>query len=726
MKKQKKGSLKTSPPAVFSHDEKVYSPDELVRRVASMVDALPIINHRGKGKVYNIPCSFDTETSSFWVCGPRVLNQDMMHDISRDDRDEYTPVAVMVCWSFEIFGIPCIGRTWEEFSKFFEALKTVLQLDEEKRLIVYVHNLPYDFQFFRKHIPIDSVFSTGPRNPVKVKSGGIEFRDSLILSMVTLEKMGKDLKKYKVQKLKGDWDYNKIRHPGTPLTPEEVQYSVNDCRVLSSYIQCKIEEEGDIDKIPLTNTGYVRRDCKRSTIQVSKKYRDTIKHLTITPEEYVQLKRTFQGGMTHGSCQKVGFTIQNVGSFDFTSSYPAVMIAEEFPCGRAPDICITSVEQLEKQCHMYCCMFRATFQNIREKIKTEHIISSNKCEIQGKRVIDNGRVVSADFLEIYITEQDYYSIKDFYDYDGISVSDFVRYYKRYLPSELVRTVLEYYNVKTQYKDVEDKKVEYLIAKGMVNSTYGMIVTDIVRSEYVYTNNEWGENPPNVEEQIERYNDSKSRFLYYPWGVWVTAYARRNLIRGIKECGDNYIYSDTDSIKYIIDGSEEFQSWIQNYNHEIDYKMRKAMKFHGFDEELYKPKTVKGIEKPLGVWDDDGKYLRFKTLGAKRYLVEKEDGEIIATVAGSTKDLTSKYLVDHFENPFDGFADGLEIPETESGKKCHTYIDDVSDGWMVDYLGNQYHYHELSSVHLSDIPFTIGMSEDYINYIKLIRVQNVLG
>ena len=151
-----------------------------------------------------------------------------------------------------------------------------------------------------------------------------------------------------------------------------------------------------------------------------------------------------------------------------------------------------------------------------------------------------------------------------------------------------------------------------------------------------------------------------------------------------------------------------------------------MKFHGFDESLYKPKTVKGVEKPLGFWDDDGKYLRFKTLGAKRYLVEKEDGKIVATVAGSTKSLTSKFLVDHFKNPFDGFADGLEIPETESGKKCHTYIDDVTDGWMVDYLGNQYHYHELSSVHLSDIPFTIGMSEDYINYIKLIRVQNVLG
>ena len=65
MKKQKKGSLKTSPPAVFSHDEKVYSPDELIRRISSMVDTLPIINHRGKGKVYNVPCSFDTETASF-------------------------------------------------------------------------------------------------------------------------------------------------------------------------------------------------------------------------------------------------------------------------------------------------------------------------------------------------------------------------------------------------------------------------------------------------------------------------------------------------------------------------------------------------------------------------------------------------------------------------------------------------------------------------------------
>lgn len=721
-KNQKKSSLLEN----FSHDENVYSPDELIRRISSMIDELPVINHRGKGKVYNIPCSFDTETSSFWVKGPVIMNQEMIHRIERSERDSFDLVSVLVCWSFEIAGMVCLGRTWDEFSKFFEDIKNVLQLDDKKRLIVYVHNLPYDFQFFRKHLGIDSVFSTGPRNPIKVKCGGIEFRDSLILSMVTLEKMGNDLKKYKVKKLKGNWDYNKIRHSETPLTDDEVQYSVNDCRVLSSYIQCKIEEEGDIDKIPMTNTGYVRRDCKRTTIQSSSKYRKMIKHLTISSDEYIQLKKTFQGGMTHGSCQKVGYTINNVGSFDFTSSYPSVMICEEFPFGLAPDLEITSIEQLEKQCRMYCCMWRATFKNIREKIDTEHIISRNKCEIQGKCVIDNGRVVSADYLEIYITEQDYYSIKEFYDFDGMSVSEFKRYYKRYLPTELVKTVMEYYRYKTQYKDVDDKKVEYLIAKGMLNSTYGMIVTDIVRNEYTYENNEWGENPPNIDEQIEKYNDSKSRFLYYPWGVWVTAYARRNLIRGIKECGNNYIYSDTDSIKYEIRDSENFKKWIEEYNEEIHYKMEKSMKFHGIDIDAYKPKTVKGKEKPLGVWDDDGEYKRFKTLGAKRYLCEYPDGEIVATVAGSSKSLTGEYLVNNFSNPFDGFADGLEIPETESGKKCHTYIDDVTDGEMVDYLGNRYHYHELSSVHLSDIPFTIGMSPDFVQYLRLIRVQQTLG
>ena len=98
---------------------------------------------------------------------------------------------------------------------------------------------------------------------------------------------------------------------------------------------------------------------------------------------------------------------------------------------------------------------------------------------------------------------------------------------------------------------------------MLNSCYGMAVTDIVRPEIIYTDDWQDPLLPNLEKSIEDYNKSRSRFLFYPWGVWVTAYARRNLFTGICEFGSDYIYSDTDSIKVI--NISAHMDYINSYN-----------------------------------------------------------------------------------------------------------------------------------------------------------------
>ena len=108
----------------------------------------------------------------------------------------------------------------------------------------------------------------------------------------------------------------------------------------------------------------------------------------------------------------------------------------------------------------------------------------------------------------------------------------------------------------------------------------MSVTNPLRDEIVCDGETWDVEHLTGEKRLEvlnKYNDSKNRFLFYPWGIYVTAYARRNLFTGILECGDDYIYSDTDSVK--IKNGEDHKEYFKAYNDLAQQKLRSACKFH---------------------------------------------------------------------------------------------------------------------------------------------------
>ena len=262
-------------------------------------------------------------------------------------------------------------------------------------------------------------------------------------------------------------------------------------------------------------------------------------------------------------------------------------------------------------------------------------------------------------------------------------------------------------------------MNYLKSKEMINSMYGMTVTDIVRDELTYTE-EWGKESPDFEQAINKYNADNSRFMFFPWGVWVTAYARRNLFTGIFEFKDDYVYSDTDSIKG--KNMEFHKEYIEKYNTTITRMLEKALNFHGIDKKLIKPKTINGVEKPLGVWDFEGTYTRFKTLGAKRYMVEKDD-KINITVAGLNKKVCVPYLLNKYgKNVFENFNDELYIPPEYTGKNTHTYIDECKEGYLTDYKGIKAYYKEITSVHLAPSDYSLSLSKEYSDYIA--NVQDI--
>jgi hypothetical protein len=704
---------------VFNYNEKGIAID-----MALSYDNATIVKKRSLG-VYNIPASFDIETSSFIYNGEKH--------------------ACMYCWQFGINGITILGRTWQQFKSLISELSRRLG---QNRLMVYVHNLAYEFQFMKHWFVWDKVFAIKRRTPVKAITGNIEFRCSLFLSGYNLDTLGKNLIKYKVRKLVGDLDYKLIRHCNTKLSYKENQYRINDVRVVMAYIQECIEDEGDITKIPLTKTGYVRRHCremclygkgdKKARKSQYMRWRKIMKWLTIEVDEYQQLKRAFQGGFTHANAEYVGKILHNIGSADFTSSYPYVMVCKYFPMGKGkliPQAELTK-EEITRCLGSYCCMFDVEFEELQATQIYEQPLSWSRCygvTKDTKRQINNGRVVYCEKLITTLTELDYDTMNFFYNWKSCKIFNFRIYPRGYLPKELILSILDFYQGKTSLKGVEGMEVEYAKSKNNLNACYGMAVTDIVREINDYDDEWLPPRNPDMLESIFEYNNKQDRFLFYPWGVWVTAHARHNLFSGIREFKSDYVYSDTDSIKGF--NFDKHMDYFNKYNNNVEKEIDKVSEYYNIPREMFAPKTKKGEVKTIGVWDMEGTYSYFKTMGAKRYMTVKGD-VIEITIAGLSKINGLKYMCDvagikytvdennhiHYKsgmlkNLYDLFDETLEIPPAKTGKLTHTYFDQSCKGWLIDYQGKGGVYYEKSYVHLEDAPYSMSLAKEFLDYLK---------
>ena len=672
-------------------------------------------------KYFNVESAFDIETSSVML-------------------ENEQKFAFMYEWTFGIKdkNFICYGRTWEEFKDLCRQLQEYFLLDSEHILVVYVHNLSYEFQFMRKYFNWLDVFAVDERKPVKALcSYGIEFRDSYILSGYSLEKLAENLVSHNIKKLVGDLDYNLTRTHITELTENELAYCNNDVEIVLAYINEQIEQYGSITKIPMTNTGRVRnfvkdkcyfteKNHRKSSKGKYQRYKELMNELTLTTGEYTMLKRCFMGGFTHASMLYSGKLLHDVASIDFTSSYPYVMLSEKFPMSK-PEKANPTKEQFLKWVNddNVGLMFVVRFKGLQSKLSFETYLSESKCDVLENPIINNGRVFKADTVQTTITDIDFKIMYKCYTWDSIEIANVHKFYMQYLPKPILLAIVELYEKKTTLKDVSGKEVEYLVNKGMLNSVYGMCVTDIVRDNISYKD-DWQLEKYTIEmmnEQIEKYNNSSNRFLYYPWGVWVTAYARKNLWNGILEIGNDYVYSDTDSVKFL--NYEKHKEYINRYNLDVERKLKKMCKFRQIEFERLKPKTIKGVEKMIGVWDFEGIYTHFKTLGAKRYLVRsKKDEKLHLTVAGLSKQNGVEYMLricnNDYEKVFANFNDDLYIPENETGKHTHTYIDSTITSMITDYQNNVVEVTALSGVHLSPCEFTLSISQQYSKFLHDLR------
>ena len=119
---------------------------KLIRKTANQKRKRGNQGRRDNSRIYkNLYCAFDIE----------VTND---YDIKN---------AYMYIWQFQIEDFTVVGRTWEEWILFLQRIKN--ELKEDEYLMIYVHNLSYEFSFIRGIYDFknEEVFAIEPRKVLK-------------------------------------------------------------------------------------------------------------------------------------------------------------------------------------------------------------------------------------------------------------------------------------------------------------------------------------------------------------------------------------------------------------------------------------------------------------------------------------------------------------------------------------------------------------------------------
>lgn len=580
----------------------------------------------------NCPCALDIETTSHY-CTKLEKNCEKMKRgecVREKCSDWITPKSHIYIFQVAIENDCIIGRTYEELSNLFQKMMETLSLSKSRRVVIYVHNLSYEFQFLSSYFNFSELFATKKRKPIKLllSDYGIELRCSYILSNMSLAKFLENTPGVINQKKIGYLDYSKKRYSDTTLTQEELEYCINDVLGLSQAIKYLLQHD-TLASIPLTSTGFVRREC-REAVKMNPKNIKRFRNEKLTYDQYSQLKTIFRGGNCASSYLKVGEICKNVQSYDMTSAYPFVMMTEKFP---GKFIRVSSSELKKYESPEYSFFATAKFMNIKliPEISPIGYIPVSKCYYKNANRY-NGRILSADEVIMQLTNIDLQIIQQTYQYESIEYADVHVAKNSYLPEELLKKIYEFFYKKCTLKGICDKEYEYMKSKNKLNGIYGMIVTDVTQ-ETIYYSDDWHREYENISkeevesiknEHLKKYYANKNSFLSYQHGVWVPAYCRRNLQEAINICGTDLIYCDTDSIKT----TKEIETQIQALNNKFLEKIEHSP--------IAPIVTINSKQHIMGLWEKDALYSEFITLGAKKYAYRSLDGKLHTTVSGLGK------------------------------------------------------------------------------------------
>lgn len=683
-------------------------------------DDLPPRKTYKQSKYLDIGCAFDIETSK--------LPEEKL--------------STMYMWQMAINDITIIGRTWSEFKSTLNILKEHFKPDAKHHLLVLVHNLPYEFSFIKGQLDWlvtkrgVQIFSVDSRKVIKaVTSDYIEFRDTLILTQYSLEKLAINFN-LPVKKLVGDIDYDMAVSWATPLTPEHYAYGINDVQILQHFYHSYLKKSFIAKQydIPLTATGIVRAELKRNWKKTPKKERNKLKkkldRSRPTYEEYqAQMTWLYRGGFVHANSALAGttWTGLDISSYDFKSSYPSVILQERYGWHyvEKPVSWFYEVGLNKSFINEYSYYGTFIFNNIHTK--TQHTLESKSKIVEEEGgVYDNGRLIKADRIKVVLLCEDVLNYIDLYNFESVECLEFYVAYREELPKYVKDLVLKYFWLKETI-DREANPVELMVAKRNLNSIYGMMCTGLYAESWQYNEQEKVfkavENKKTYEELVD------GLILLNMWGVQVSCFARRRLVKILNHektlkngekyqtgCGCDAVYMDTDSC-YILNSAANLHIF-ESHNDRVR-RINKNMYVGSYDRTIFKD---------LGIFDFEARYYKIRTLGAKRRItttIKNGKFKTKVTVAGMHKGALEEMCERENVDIYEAFTVGLTLDPEDSKKLTTAYCDSAFTREFTDYNGVTVEVHEESCVTLYAIPFNMDIKKDYVELIEKVNKMNDL-
>lgn len=227
-----------------------------------------------------------------------------------------------------------------------------MKLSEDRVLITYIHNASYDLSYLapyiQKFLPDKerrSGLYDGAHKIIYYKQGGLEFKCTYLLSGQSLEKWSNDMD-VEHKKQVGLYDYDRIIYQDTEIDEASQIYDKYDVLAMQESFDKQLRaHEDNITTVPLTSTGYPRRELRNSCNDkdyLQKYFYDN----RIDGHTLLFNLHSYAGGYTHNNrllkskvikvsdlIEKYGKDVK-IGHGDFRSHYPTQLRVSSMAWGK--------------------------------------------------------------------------------------------------------------------------------------------------------------------------------------------------------------------------------------------------------------------------------------------------------------------------------------------------------------------------------------------------------